>query len=756
MNFVRTFLFSLGIITVLSFATPANGQTSQNQKKYVIDALKIDDDIKLTGTLSDPHWKIAPTVQCTFEIQPGENTPAKQKTWVKTLYNSRYIYFGFICEDTHPSEIRAHVTDRDNNFEDDFVFVGIDTYEDNQRGYEFAVNPFGIQSDLLRTQNNEDPSWDAVWYSKAAINSKGYIVEIAIPFQSLHFPSAETQNWSVMFVRNYPRDSRYQNSWTPVDRNDPCIICQSGTLKGLKGLQATGSIEVLPYAMGFQAGNLNDADDPNSGFVNGKVNGRVGGGIKYVPNPSLSVEAVVNPDFSQVESDATQVSVNTTFAIFYPEKRPFFLNGADQFTTQVTDFYSRMINNPLAAAKLIEKSQHLTIAYLSAEDRNSPFIVPGEEGSSFVESSLKSFSNILRAKYDFGTQSFIGVLGTARNFSNPREWKTSAHNYTGGIDWNLLFGGNYTFLGQALLSDTKEIADTSLFSDNGFFGNTRFTKTFDGETYGGTGVYAQFRRDARKYSFQLKYQDLSPTFQAQSGFITGNNFRLISFSNSYAFYPVNELIDNGNVFADGNVQFNYDNVRKDRWATVGLFLQMKSQTSVTIQYLPYNEELFHGVRFSGINRGEVQINSSPTSSVQISADAQIGRFIYRADNPSLGTGHVLSLNLTLKPASKLELDLSYARSRLSDFFSDTLFYDGYIARCTGIYQFTNDIFVRLITQYDKFNKVIEADPLFSYKLNPFTIFYAGSTHSLTDFGSQFGIRQTARQFFIKLQYLWRE
>ena len=151
-------------------------------------------------------------------------------------------------------------------------------------------------------------------------------------------------------------------------------------------------------------------------FDNGKVRGRVGGGVKFSPNPSLFAEAVINPDFSQVESDATQISVNSSYAIYYPEKRPFFLDGADIFNTQLTDFYSRMINNPIGAAKLIEKSDGLTIAYLTASDRNSPFTIAGEEGSASVESSLQSYSNILRAKYDFGTQSFVGALGTARNF----------------------------------------------------------------------------------------------------------------------------------------------------------------------------------------------------------------------------------------------------------------------------------------------------------------------------------------------------
>ncbi len=737
------------LILFLALLSSASAQPTPNQQKYVIDAVKIHGDIVLTGKLTDPKWNSAPTVECPFEIDPGDNTPARQRTWVKILYSSRALYVGFICEDTDAASIRAHVSDRDNIFQDDFMFVGIDPYRDNQRAYEFVVNPLGIQGDLMRTSNNEDPSWDAVWYSRGAISDTGYTAEIEIPFKSIRFPNAERQDWSIMLIRNWPRESRYQNSWTPNDRNNPCSICISGTLKGLTGIQSEGTVEILPYAMGYQSGNLKDPGDPHSGFVNGKPQGRIGGGLRYDPNPALSFQAVANPDFSQVESDATQISVNTTFAIFYPEKRPFFLDGAELYRTQINSFYSRMINNPLGAAKVIQKAEHVTLTYLAAEDRNTPFIVPGEEGSAFVGSSLRSFSNVLRAKYDFGTQSFLGFLGTTRNLSH-------GHNYAGGVDWNLFFGGNNTFLGQVLLTATREVNDTSIFDDTGRYGSTGRTKAFDGEAFGGSGLYAQFRHDARNYSYWISYEDFSPTFQAQDGFVTGNDLRTGMLNQEYTFYPSDSFITQGDVSLEGGMHFNYDNSRKERWGIAGLKLNMKSQTNVQLNYLLYNEELFRNVRFWKINRGEVQISSAPISALEISADLQLGRFIHRVDNPTLGTGHVISVTFTVKPTSRLEVDLSYSRSRLSDAQTGELFFDGYISRATAIYQFTGDLFVRLIGQYDAFSRRIELDPLISYKLNPFTIFYAGSTSSLTDFGAGEGIRETGRQFFLKLQYLWRQ
>ncbi len=735
--------------TYASFKPTTFEDESTPRPKFTIKAVRIHGDIQLTGRLTDPKWSLAPQAGIDYQVQPVDNVPASQKTTVLVLYNSRYLYLGFICHDTDPSKIRAHVSDRDNMFNDDFVGVFLDTYNNHQRAYEFFVNPFGIQGDGMRTGNNEDITFDAVWYSAAALNDSGYTVEMAVPFKSLHFPALKDEDWGVELLRNLPRDSRYQFTWTHIDLNDPCVLCQGGILEGLEGLQSTGSLEVLPYAMGLESGSINDDSDPTSGFANGPVKGRIGGGVRYSPNPSLSAEGVVNPDFSQVESDAAQISVNTTFALFYPEKRPFFIDASDLFNTTIQAFYSRQINNPLGAVKLTEKSGSLSLAYIGGEDRNSPFIIAGEEESNAISSSYWSYSNALRAKYDFGTQSYVGAIGTARNFAN-------AHNYVGGLDWSLFFGGNYTFDGQFLYSDTKELNDTSLFSDNSHYGNTKYTKAFDGQEYGGTGLVTEIRRDAKLYSFRLTYRDFSPTFQAQDGFVFSNNLRTADMEHTLQFYPNSSILDRWGLDLESGLHFNYGDSRKERWILPTAYFNFKGQSQLNITYFLVNDELFRNVNFVRVNRWSTNFNANPWSFMTFNLSAAIGRFIYRADTTALGRGHNINAELTLKPTGKFILDISYARSRLSNVVGGELLFDGYISRLTGTYQFNNQIFVRLIGQYDQFNKAIEIDPLFSYKLNPFTIFYAGSTHSMTNFGDPYGVVQTGRQFFVKLQYLWRD
>ena len=728
---------------------------STNEQKYELPAVWISGNIDLTGKLTDPKWKLAPRVSLGYEVQPGNDTPAPQKTEAFVLYNSSYLYLGFVCHDTHPSQIRAHITDRDNIFQDDFVGVILDTYNNHQWGYEFFANPFGIQGDLFRNGNNEDPNWDAVWYSKETISDSGYIVEMAIPFKSLRLPSEAVQNWGIFFIRNIPRASRIQTSWVRVNLNDPCMLCQEGMLTGLTGLESGSSIGVLPYAMGLESGNINDNSDPSSGFSNGPVTGRLGVGLTYFPNPSLSVQGVINPDFSQVESDVTQISLNSTFALFYPEKRPFFMEGNDVFSTLIQAYYSRMINNPLAAAKLIEKSGSWAVGYLAAEDRTTPFIIAGEEGSvtnnngdNTFPTPYRSFSNILRARYNFGKQSFVGLLGTFRNF-------THAHNYVGGIDWNYFFGRNYTFDGQILMSNTRELNDTNIVSDPTFFGNTRFTKAFDGQEYDGTGFQTDFRRDARHYSFRLTYKDFSPTFQAEDGYVFSNDLRTVDMEHTLLFYPNTPLVDNCGFDLESGLHFDYQGSRKESWVMPSLILNLKSQTQIQATYFLVNDEMFRSVNFVGVHRWQFDIQSEPTSLISFYLDASVGRFIDRASDTAIGRGHQITAELVIRPTDRLSLTADYSRSGLSNLVGGELLYDGYIARISAIYQFNPEIFLRLVGQYDQFSNGVEIDPLFSFKLNPFTIFYAGMTNGLAEFGQPYGIMQTAREFFVKAQYLFQ-
>jgi hypothetical protein len=227
------------------------------------------------------------------------------------------------------------------------------------------------------------------------------------------------------------------------------------------------------------------------------------------------------------------------------------------------------------------------------------------------------------------------------------------------------------------------------------------------------------------------------------------------FNQWYSFYPNSALVDMWAPEIDAGIHYNYDGVKKEQWVLPNAYAQLKGQININAVYFLINDELFKGVQFRNINRVSFNLNSRPSSVLSLNGNFAFGRFINRSDAPALGTGHTINLTALIKPTSQFQIELDFSRARLKGLDTGELFFDGYIARSVGIYQFTSEFLLRLIGQYDQFNNRIDIYPLFSYKLNPYTIFYAGSTYSLTDYGTPFGTNQTVRQYFLKLQYLFR-
>jgi hypothetical protein len=299
------------------------------------------------------------------------------------------------------------------------------------------------------------------------------------------------------------------------------------------------------------------------------------------------------------------------------------------------------------------------------------------------------------------------------------------------------------------------LTDLNLFSDTRQFGSTGRDAAFNGEQYSGSGTYLSLRHDGREYSANLQYQDRSPTFQAQDGFVPSNDNRTAMFNQWYSFYPNSAVVDMWAPEIDAGIHYNYEGVKKEQWVVPNVYAQLKGQININAVYFLVNDELFKGVQFRNINRVSFNLNSRPVSVLSLSGNFAFGRFINRTDAPALGTGHTINLTALIKPTSQFQIELDFSRARLRSVGTGDLFFDGYIARTVGIYQFTSEFLLRLIGQYDQFNNKIDIYPLFSYKLNPYTIFYAGSTYSLSDYGPPFGTEQTVRQYFLKLQYLIR-
>lgn len=736
-------------LCIILFALTANINAAANDTiKPEFRAVKIEGDLKITGSLDDPLWNNAIPVELNYEIQPGENTPAKQKTIAMALYNSENLYIGFRCFDTLPQNIRANLADRDKIFSDDYVLVAIDPYNNYQRGFEFAVNPFGIQGDLLvMGGGNEDPSYDMVWHSAAIRDSLGWTAELVIPFKTLVFSSGEMKNWTISLFRNVPRNNRYLLTWTPVDRNIPNFLSQGGNLIGLEGIRSRRSLEFLPYVMAQQSGTRSDIADPASAMDNGKVKVRIGGGIQYSPGPNISINAVVNPDFSQIESDADQLSVNTTFALYYPERRPFFMSGMDLVQTPM--FYSRTINNPLFASKVNGKSGKISYLALTAYDRNTTITVPGEEESNTIQSDKESFAGVGRLRYDLGDESFIGVLLLSRNFND-------AHNYINGLDWNFKFWKNWYWQGEVFLSSTREINDTLLFNSGRQFGSTGHDAGFTGESYLGTGMHLTLLRQGRNYSFSFTQNNFSPTYQTYNGMFPEVGQKSSFMNQQYTIQPNGKILKKASVSLLAMLTNNYDGVLKNFTLQPGLSFDLTGQTGIRVSYTPLRRERFRDVFFNDVSGTSFSIRTIPLKGVNIEVDGEIGRSIYRSANPELGRGVTLSSSVEFEPFSRLKTAFSWTWAKLGNPVTGVNYYEGNIARNITSFQFTRLLFLRNIIQYNTFSSTFSVYPLISYKFNAFTFFCAGMTRDLLDYDHEdYSFRTSGYQYFVKLQYLFQ-
>lgn len=716
---------------------------------------RVDSPVKLDGLMDEPSWAAAGVATNFSETYPGEMTRPPIDIEVRTLYDEKNLYLFYTITDD-PSAIRAHMSDRDAIWQDDYVGLILDPNKDGATRYFIAANPFGIQGDTRMSRDDEDVTFDLIYDTAARITDTGYQVEFAIPFRSLRFPAGDVQSWAATFWITHPRSSRNTYSWAAMDRDNPCGSCQFGTLNGISGVVAGKNLEILPSFTTTQFGSLADAGDPQSAFDNARVQVEPSLNVKYGITSDLTADLTVNPDFSQIEADAAQIDVNTRFALFFPEQRPFFQEGADLFDTWLQTVYTRSINDPIVATKFTGRFGRTSVGYIGGRDNTTALLLPFEEGSSVVPDAGRSISNIVRVQHNLPGDSFVGALATDRRLDEGGSGSTFA------VDGLVRFATNYQFEGQVAGSRTVEANSSELsagLGDDTFDGGNH-TIALDGESYNGWATYLSLERDSRYWDFNLDYYGTSPTFRADNGFVTQNNsHRLIAWTGA-TIYPQNSFVDRIYPGIEAARVYNFDGVRKDEWLGVMLNAQMKRQTHVSINAFVSNE-LYRGIEFEGIRSLEFNISSNFSDAVGAEFWIGGGRTIARnLETPELGRRLDGGMFLRIRPTQRLVLSPTINFSRLRDLETGDNFFSGYIFRMRTNYQFTRRFFARAIVQYNDFTKRLEVDPLFTYKVNAYTAVYLGSTHDLdtyprsNDPTAEF-FRQSNRQLFFKLQYLFR-
>ena len=736
-------LIGLGILLAGSIL---QAETMDILKNPILEIDRILNAIKIDGDLTELEWGQARGTDYFVEIEPGENIRPPEKTEVKVAYDDQNLYVAFWAF-ADPKDIRASFQKRDRAWMDDFVAIFLDTYGDANTGTMIGANPYGIQMDAKNNgSGDDDPTFDLVYESKGMITDKGYQVEMAIPFSSLSFPDKEVQEWKVGFYRSLPREKRSQIVWGGFDRTNPCFLCQMGTLKGIQGIKQRGSFEFLPAVVGSQVSEL----DQNNTLQKGTASGEASLGIKYSFSSDQVAELTINPDYSQVEADEEQVDVNTTFALFFPEKRPFFNAGNDLIDTWINAIYTRSINNPIASGRMISRGQKNSWYLLSAMDEDSPYIIPGEE-QSFSLSGGRSISNIFRFRRTLEEASYFGILATDRRMID-----SDGSGSVIGFDTRYKFNKTYQVEFQTLFSRTREPQDSLLVSDNTFGKDLTFT--FDGEAFAGNAVELELRRETEHWSIETGYDHRTPTFRADNGFISNNNQRRVYMQSFWVYTPDKVISKIVGGFHTG-LEYNFDGEKKSRYTAFfgNVVLPRQTRLNVNIFLTPFNR--FKNIDLENLWETRININSQFNKSLSFGGGVTRGvNTVTFLDVPVKGSSNSLSLWTRLKVSDRLQVGGTYEKQRMTTLDKKEKYYSGYLTKMRVNYQYNQALSFRLLGQYNDFSQTFQLQPLVSYQPSPFTIFYIGSTsNQITDNLSIGSIQESQindRQLFIKFQYLF--
>jgi hypothetical protein len=722
------------------------------------------ESLTVDGNLDESVWATAARLTGFHQYRPSDGRPAEERTEVLVWYSPRAVHVGILAYDSDPGAIRATVADRDNLGNEDRVALFFDTFNDRRRAYFFAVNPLGAQADGVRSEGtgsagnlfgaSDDFNPDYSWESKGRRTPDGYVVELRIPFSSLRFPGSGEQVWGFNVSRITQRTG-YEDTWTDVRRANASFLTQSGSLAGLRGLDRGLVVEAQP----FLTTSWRAERDGSGAFRREDPDPNVGVNLK-LGFTKLALDATVNPDFSTVESDVGLVTVNERFALFIPEKRPFFLEGIELFSTPQQLVYTRRIVDPVVGAKLTGKFGRLGVAYLAAVDGT-------DQGNAVF--------NVLRLRGDVGSNSLAGVTVTDRS-------EGSSYNRVASADARIVFARLYFVEAQAGGSWTADA----------------------GTTRSGPLWKLEFDRTGRAWGFNYQVNGISPDFSSAAGFVNRTDvvsaraFNRLTWygapgaalENFTTFFGLNRLWDYSGFDAgdalEGEDEVNFNTTWRGGWQLNG---------SVGREFYDFDPAFYAGYQVDapggplpfapaagvdGLWRGSIEAQTPTFRHWEADAGVEAGA-VPLFDEATEGRGFEAEAEVEVRPVPSLRASASavYARLERRD---GSEFARAVIPRVGIQYQPTRALFFRVITEYRTERRSALRDPvggepllvdgvvadreednglrtdwLVAYEPVPGTAAFLGYGATLDggdpfDFG---GLQRREDGFFLKLSYLFR-
>jgi hypothetical protein len=770
----------------------------------------------IDGRLDDDVWKNAAVLKDFYQVQPGDNIAPSKSTEVMLGYDARFIYIAFHCYD-EPDKVRANIPKRDDIFNDDYVGILFDTFNDKRKAYEFDFNPLGVQADGIWTDGQgEDFSLDVVLESKGMVTTDGYTIEVAIPFKSIRYVGGKDTLWGVHFWRRIKRFNNELDMWMPISRDISSWLAQAGHLTGFEGLSAERTLELIPSLTLSETGKrkppITAAQIAQGGrFVNEPIKFDLGLTGKYSLTPRVTLDFAINPDFAQVESDQLVVQANQRFPIFFAEKRPFFLEGIDIFNTQIAAVHTRTIIDPDYAVKLTGKVDRNTFGLLLASDNGPGNFSEDERPTANPRLLDKNASvGILRLKRDIGkSDSFIGFLGTYRRF-------VDIYNELAGFDGRFRIDKQKTFSWQALGTRSRR---PFFFPEEG--------KTLDRRENG--FIYAiDYNQDGRHFGHEFSMVGRTRYYRADVGFNRRNNTNNPNWFIRYNSEPKPKArLVSWRVYTDFSANFDWQGRSQNANDEMQIQFSLKRQSYVGVGTDKGYERVFesefgpkrqsgsncvanntctfagddnersssnHGLYFFGgstpskkynfnffLNRRwgdfDFDFGAGPkfprVSPTAIAATAARANGLCVGNNqPAVcnapqdpGPGDFLHFDgsFTYQPTSALSTTLSLTKERLRRYDTGLLAFDENIVSLRSTYQFSRFLFARGRIDFDSIASNYKGQFLLGYTPNPGTAFYVGynddlNRHGFNPFSGQLepGFRRNGRTFFIKMSYLFRK
>ncbi len=760
-----------------------------------VSAVRTNEPPRIDGRLDDTVWRSAPRVTEFVQQRPLEGTPATERTDVSIAYDSQNIYFGIYAYYSDPELIRANRVDRDQTAGDDTVRVYFDPFLDQQRAYVFSVNGYGVQSDAVlggaeassgtvgqqivggvrgggranvitavaegegqstsllgrlweriksRTppQNHTsggnrsgapgDSSWDALFESAGRLVEDGWVAEMAIPFKSLRYPTrqeGEAHRWGLQIERTIGGKNE-SVVWAPVSRNVMGMLRQMGVFDGMTNLSTSRNLEFLPTVTAIRADTLHTgADAHDHEHLETQAQGAMN--VKYGVTSNLVFDFTYNPDFSQIESDQAQIEVNQRFPVFFPERRPFFLEGQEIYQISapfpLALVHTRTVVDPRYGAKLTGKAGKMSLGFMVANDEAQGNL--DDHASAAYGQDAKVVLGRLR--YDLYSESHLGVIFTDREFLD-------SYSRVAGVDGAFRLGVNHRLRFTALSADRRDE---------------------DGTRHTGPMFDINLQKEGRHLIYNVRHSQLDPEFGTNLGFVRRVDEKRTSASVSYRWWPESWII-NWEPRLQYSRNYDYQGVLQDETVSGRLSFAFTNNISL---YANVNRDMerYRSTDFSK-TRYSIGGNVNTSRRVGVGFSSTAGDQIRFVENPFLGADRQLNLLVTLRPFSRLQSEIVFNTSRFTDVRTDSQVFDVKILRTRATYQFTDRLTLRNIMEYDTFEKTVGGNLLASYRVNAGTVFFVGYDDHYRQ-GNRIDERlfptsamlRTNRAVFTKLQYLFR-